>query len=333
MKIAVVGASGHTGRFVIEELLRRGHLPVAIARDEQRLLDRGIDTRRVETRIASLDDPATLDNALGGAAAVINCAGPFLDTAQPVVEAALRVGAHYFDVTAEQGSAQHTLEVYDAPARARGIVVMPAAGFYGALADLLATAALGDWTSATEIRTAVALDRWWPTPGTRRTGDRNTLPRLSVENGVLKAVGTPASVKWDFPEPFGSQTVVEVPLSETILMARHLRVSEIRHFINEAPLHDLRDAATPQPIAVDERGRSTQVFLMESIAKNGTDTRRLIARGRDIYATTAPIVVEAAQRVLRGDLQRFGAFAPGQLFEAMPFLEALSAHDLTISDN
>jgi hypothetical protein len=40
-----------------------------------------------------------------GAAAVINCAGPFLDTAAAVLDAALRARIHYFDVAAEQGAA------------------------------------------------------------------------------------------------------------------------------------------------------------------------------------------------------------------------------------
>lgn len=333
MNVAVIGASGHTGRFVVEELVRRGLTPVAVARDEQRLRERGIDPRRIQTRIASLEDPPSLDRALVDAAAVVNCAGPFLDTAQTVVDAALRAGAHYFDVTAEQGSAQHTLETYDAQARARGIVVLPAAGFYGALGDLLATAALGDWTRATAIRTAVALDRWWPTRGTRQTGQRNTSPRLAMNKGELAAIDTPESLTWEFPRPFGAQTVVELPFTETILMAHHLDVAEIRHFINEAPLNDIRNATTPEPTAADERGRSVQTFLMESIVSDGSATRRLVARGRDIYAITAPIVVEAVERVLRGEVRRAGTFAPAELFEPMPFLQSLASHDLTISEN
>ena len=115
-------------------------------------------------------------------------------------------------------------------------------------------------------------------------------------------------------------------------MARHLHVHEIRHFISEAPLADLRDASTPEPPATDERGRSSQTFLMETVASNGSETRRLVARGQDIYAITAPIVIEAVERVLRGDVQRSGAFAPAQLFEPMEFLRALSSHGLTVAE-
>ncbi|HZD68971.1 MAG TPA: hypothetical protein VFA45_08680 [Actinomycetes bacterium] len=36
---------------------------------------------------------------------------------------------------------------------------------------------------------------------------------------------------------------------------------------------------------------------MDVVARRGTETRRAVASGRDIYAITAPIVVEAAQRL------------------------------------
>ena len=195
MNIAVYGASGHTARFVVAELLRRGHTPIAIGRDESRVAGAvALHDSAVEIRIASLDAPESLDRALGGADAIINCAGPFLDTATPLIEAALRARLHYFDVTAEQASALSTFELFDAPARQRGICVVPAAGFYGGLGDLLATSAMHGWTQADRIDIAIALDSWWPTPGTRRTGARNTAPRLVLSGGTLQAIrpSTPA---------------------------------------------------------------------------------------------------------------------------------------------
>ena len=58
--------------------------------------------RVAETREASPDDTSSLGRALEGAAAVINCAGPFLDTADFVASTAVEKGIHYLDVTAEQ---------------------------------------------------------------------------------------------------------------------------------------------------------------------------------------------------------------------------------------
>src|SRR3546814_2277322 len=96
-----------------------------------------------ERRVASVADPASLNRALAGAGAVINCAGPFLDTATPLIEAALRAGVHYLDVTAEQAVAAATFERFEAAALRVGVVVAPALAFYGGLAAALAPVAVG----------------------------------------------------------------------------------------------------------------------------------------------------------------------------------------------
>jgi NAD(P)-dependent dehydrogenase (short-subunit alcohol dehydrogenase family) len=328
--VAVFGASGHTGRFVVAELLRRGFRPIPIARDASRAS--GFRDRGMECRTASVEDPASLDRALAGAAAVINCAGPFLDTAEPLVAAALRARVHYLDVTAEQSSALATFERFAAPARDANIVVVPAMGFYGGLGDLLATAAMGDWASADEILIGIALDSWRPTLGTRLTGQRNTAARLVITDGKLAPLGNPpppSSSSWTFPEPFGAQDVTELPLTETVVIGRHLRVCNLHTYLNLAPLRDLRDSTTPPPAVADETGRSAQIFLVEVIVRNGMDRRRAIARGRDIYAFTAPLVVEAAQRILEGAAEGVGVFAPGEMFDAPSFLHALTPEHLT----
>lgn len=161
--IAVYGASGHTGRFVVAELRRRNLPVIAIGRSAARL-DR---VNASEARVAALDDPVALDQALAGATVVINCAGPFLDTAQPLIEAALRRGANYLDVTAEQQAARDAFANYDEAARRAGVKIVPAASFFGGLADLLVRAAMQGWHKADDVRIGVVLDSWQPTRGTR----------------------------------------------------------------------------------------------------------------------------------------------------------------------
>ena len=305
--IAVVGASGHTGRFVVAELQRRNLAAIPITRDN-----------------ADLDDPHSLDRALSGAGAVINCAGPFLDTAHHVVQAALRNRIHYLDVTAEQASARATLDDFDAGARDAGIAVIPAAGFYGGFGDLLGTAALGDWRGAEEVTIYIALDRWWPTEGTRKTGARNTVPRVVLREGRFVAQPQPPrTTTWTFPAPFGQQAMTEVPLTETVLLARHAGVANVTNFISAAPLNDLRDPSTPPPTRDDAMGRSRQQFFVEAVARREGSERRASARGQDIYAFTAPLVVEAAQRVVDGRASQRGAFAMASAFDAREFLNAL----------
>jgi len=321
--VAVYGASGHTGRFVVDELRRRA-LPVVVAgRTPSRL------PAALPARTAAIDDPASLDRAFAGCAVVINCAGPFLDTAAPIVDAALRAGCSYVDVTAEQASAQSTFETYDQPAREAGVTVIPAAGFYGGLGDLLASALVGDGSVET-ITTAIALDHWWPTEGTRRTGARNRFPRMVVEDGRLVPMVPAGTVGWTFDAPHGRQPMVELPFSEVITIFRHLKVRSLHTYLTAASLDEIRDAATPPPMAVGARGRSAQRFAMEVVAVGAMGTRRAKAHGQDIYAVSAPIVVEAATRLLDPSFPRRGALALGQAFEAADFLRALSPAHLVV---
>jgi short subunit dehydrogenase-like uncharacterized protein len=321
--VAVYGATGHTGSFVVAELLRRGLPVVGVGRDVSNA------PAGVMARTASLDDAAALDAAFADCSVVINCAGPFLDTASPIIEAALRVGSAYLDVTAEQASASSTFERFDELARAKGVAVVPAAGFYGGLADLLASALVGQQT-VDDMAVAVALNHWWPTKGTRETGVRNRVPRVVVKDGSLAPMTAPATkTTWTFDSPHGVQEVEEMPFSEIITISHHLHVRNLRAYLNAASLDEVRAKTTPQPQAVDAHGRSAQTFAIEVIAHDSAGTRRASAQGQDIYAVTAPLVVEAAARMLQPSFARSGALSLGEAFDAGDFLRAIGREHLT----
>jgi hypothetical protein len=202
--------------------------------------------------------------------------------------------------------------------------------FYGGLGDLMATTAMGKWDYADEICIAVALDSWKPTPGTRLTGQRNTGRRFIFSNNKLECADSPPGRRWTFPAPFGQQDVVALSLAETITISRHLRTPEIRVFMNLAPIADLRNPDTPVPTAADKSGRSSQVFLMDVVVRRGSAERRIVARGRDIYAISAPIVVEATQRAVNGLYKAPGVVAAGEAFDARDFLNSLSPEHLVV---
>jgi short subunit dehydrogenase-like uncharacterized protein len=303
---------------------------VLAGRDSEKLFALQKTHPAFEIRVGSIDDPASLDQALLGGSLVINCAGPFLDTAAPVIQAALRARIHYLDVTAEQAVALAAFENFSDAARKAGVLIMPSVAFYGALGDLLATATMRNWSTADEIQIAVALDSWRPTRGTRLTGQRNTARRLVFSNnGLSQMVDPPPKLKWIFPAPFGEQEVIALPLAETVVISRHLCVPEIHAHINLAPLNDLHNPGTPPPTPADDSGRSTQTFVMEAKVHRGEEVRRALVAGRDIYAVTAPIVVEAAERILAGETRATGAAAPGEIFDAQAFLQALSPEHIS----
>jgi short subunit dehydrogenase-like uncharacterized protein len=323
--VAVFGAYGHTARFVIDELCARGWTPVLGGRDPQRLDELAARYPSLSRRLAAADDPRSLDRAFDGAVGVINCAGPFLDSALPVAEAARRAGAHYLDLCAEQ---QAVLDVYQRFANrtdGSNLVILPAMAFYGGLADLLVTATLGDWHDADHVDVAVALDSWHPTAGTRRTGARNQVRRRVVSGAKLDHLADPAPTRdWSFPAPIGTLPVVGLPLSEVITISRHVRCDELQSWMNLAPLRDLRDPATPPPTPVDAQGRSAQRFVLDTTVRRGGETRRGTTSGGDIYAVSAPLVVEALERIVDGRCRGAGVLAPGEAFDARDFLRALA---------
>jgi short subunit dehydrogenase-like uncharacterized protein len=328
--VLVYGAAGHTGRFVVDELLARAIAPIVAGRSADRLVD--LPTS-LERRVFGVDDAGTIAAALSDVDVVVNCAGPFLDTALPLATAAVTAGAHYLDVTAEQPVVQALYDALDTPAREARIAVVPAMAFYGGLADLLATSVLGDERHSddagdgAEVTVAIGLDHWWPTAGTRITGERNTAVRQVIRDGVLVPLGDPApTTTWAYPGELGEQPVVELPFSETITLRRHLPLQRLTSYLNTAPLAELRDAATPAPRATDASGRSEQRFVVDVVVRTPAGERRVTASGRDIYAVTAPIMGEAVARLLGGRISGSGALAPGEAFDADDVLAALAAH-------
>jgi saccharopine dehydrogenase-like NADP-dependent oxidoreductase len=334
--VAVYGAYGHTGRFVVSELLRRGWTPILSGRDPVKLSAFGDGHPGLESRPASVDNPASLDDALKGAAAVINCAGPFASTSAPLIEAAMRARIPYLDVAAEIEANIDTFALFADRAREAGIVVVHAMAFFGGLGDLLATAAMGDWASADDISIAYGLDSWKPTAGTLVAGrvsrQRRDGRRVVFADGkITYAAGTAPATEWTFPAPLGKQPVIgEFTMADTVTISRHLKTPQIRSYMTTSAVKDLVDPNSPAPAASDDSGRSSQTFIVEVLARRGGEERRAIAKGRDIYAFTAPLVVEAMARVVGGQVKAAGVFTAGEAFDARDFLASLSPDHLSV---
>ena len=297
--IAVLGANGHTGRFVIAELLRQNIHPIAVVRPPTgdargNLPDFG--AHEVEIRHAALDHEAAIDAAFYGAGAIINCAGPFVDTAEPVIQSALRLGCHYLDVT-----------------------------------DLLATVAAGDWDTVDAITAYIGLDSWHPTHGTRRTAAINVPRQVMCCGQKVPQFLPPHQRDWRFPAPFGTQLVTALPLSEIPLIAHHIPASEIHTYVSDIALQDIRNPDTPPPVVNPVTGRSSQQFMVEVIAQKRGVTRSICAHGHDLYHFTAPLVCEAAKRLIAADYDGHGVLSPGAAFDAAHLLATLSPEHIRLN--
>jgi hypothetical protein len=138
---------------------------------------------------------------------------------------------------------------------------------------------------------------------------------------------------WSFPPPFGNMDVVMLPFTEILTLSHHLRIDTVESWLALSALRDIRDPNTPAPRPHDEQGRSAQQFAMDVVIAQGGAMRRVTATGRDIYAVSAPIVVEAAERLLSGKVAlRGGVRSLGEIFDARDFLAALDTVTVSYGD-
>lgn len=135
--LLIYGATGYTGGLIAREAVGRGLCPALGGRHPGRLARLAHELGGLRTRVAELGDRGALAEALRDVAVVLNAAGPFSVTAQPLVEACLAAGVHYLDVTGEV-DVLAALEARDGEARARGVMLLPGVGFDVVPSDCLA---------------------------------------------------------------------------------------------------------------------------------------------------------------------------------------------------
>jgi hypothetical protein len=195
---------------------------------------------------------------------------------------------------------------------------------------------MGDWPAADQLTIAYALSSWHPTRGTTATGRvsaqrRNGGRLVRTGHRLRHRAGDAPRGEWTFPAPVGTRPVVgEFTTADSATIPAHLDVAEISTVMSSNAVDDLRAADPSGPVAVDEQGRSAQTFLVEVVARSGGLQRRAVASGRDIYAVTAPLVVEAATRILTGFGDRAGVASLGARFDARDFLGSLTPEHLVL---
>jgi hypothetical protein len=114
-------------------------------------------------------------------------------------------------------------------------------------------------------------------------------------------------------------------MADVVTVPSHLDIPEVRTYMTANAAADL-SAAASAPVAVDDRGRSAQTFVVDVLVRSGATVRRAVAAGQDIYAVSAPLAVEAVDRILTGRVRTTGVASAGAAFDAPDFLRAMSAH-------
>lgn len=163
----IYGSYGYTGTLITEGCKAKG-LSVLLAGRNVAKLRRQSDATGYPFEDVGIDDGAALTHLLKKGKLVIHCAGPFQTTARPVVDACLKTGTHYIDITGEY-KVFELLAGYDLPAREHGILIMPGAGFDVVPSDCLAVHLKNRLPAATHLRLAFTMLKGGLSRGTART--------------------------------------------------------------------------------------------------------------------------------------------------------------------
>jgi len=152
--VLLYGVTGYAGGEVAQALAAAG-TPVVLAGRDPEAVARVAGPLNLEWTAVSLSDHEGLDQALAGAEVVLHAAGPYAQTAAPMLAACLRTGTHYLDLAGEW-PVFADIQARDAAAQDAGIMLMPGVGLTIAATDgLLAQAKLAQ-PDAVKLRLGVS---------------------------------------------------------------------------------------------------------------------------------------------------------------------------------
>jgi hypothetical protein len=312
--IALLGATGYTGKLVAAELARKGVPHRLGGRNPEKLAQVPSDGERF---VLDVGESARLDEFLDGATALISTVGPFIRLGMPAVEAAARNGVPYVDSTGEQ---EFMADVYAKFADA-AVPIVPASAFDylpGDLAAAIAMADLGSEVSEIAVHTQASPI---PSRGTART---------TVE--MADAMSTDARVR-RVPFPGGVRTGVEFPFGD-VPLARHaggahvvttmvlpgVAAPVVRRLSGLLPKLAPLVERLPEGPSPKMRARAKFKILAEALGPGGRAA--VFCEGRDVYGLTARFLVAAAQKVTGA-----GAMAPAEALDPIPFFDSVTYED------
>jgi short subunit dehydrogenase-like uncharacterized protein len=201
----IYGAYGYTGELVVKEAIAQQRQPVLAGRNEAKT-KAVAEKYNLPYKAFNADDAG---NHLQDIDILINCAGPFDQTAEQLMGACIKHNAHYFDISGE-------IPVYEAAhdrhdqAKKAGAVLCPGVGFDIVPTDTLAALLARELPKATHLELAFNFGSL-PSQGTARTAIVNIgVGGLIRSEGELKPVGLGHSIR-KIPFPNGPQTSVSFP--------------------------------------------------------------------------------------------------------------------------
>jgi short subunit dehydrogenase-like uncharacterized protein len=324
-KLMIYGATGYTGRMAAQRAAAAGTPLILAGRNKAALVSLAASLK-VEYRVFALDDIALIDRSLRGVGVLLNCAGPFVRTADVLMRAGIRNDAHYLDVAAELDG-YRLAEVLDVEARAAGVMLLPGSGGSVAMLGCLAGHAVARAKNPSSIRVGMHVSGGLSRGSAVSARGSVTAETLARVGGALVVQSAGTIRELDFGK--GPVDCFQVTLPDLITIWRSTNVPNIEAFVhltgNGFPQGDL--SALPDGPSEQERSANRYQAVVEVTSSDG-DVARSVLDTVNGYTFTATAAAEAGRRVLAGE-GRPGFQTPAMLF-GNGFAETIA--DTTIVD-
>ncbi|OCJ13915.1 hypothetical protein A6U87_26750 [Rhizobium sp. AC44/96] len=324
-KLMIYGATGYTGRMAAEHAKKAG-TPLVLAGRNETTLSRLSAELGVEYRVFGLDDAAAIDEGLAGISVLLNCAGPFMRTADALMKASIRKGVHYLDTAAELDS-YRLAEALDEEARAAHVMLMPGGGGSVAMLGSLAGHAVLRVENPRKIRIALHVAGGLSRGSAISATENVTVETLARVDGELVAIAPDGIRKFDFGK--GAVDCFPVTLPDLITIWRAAGVPDVETYVHVTgdgfPQGDL--STLPDGPSEEQRLANRYQASVEVTGVDGKVTHSILDTVNG-YTFTAMAAAEAGRRVLSGEL-RPGFQTPAALFGA-GFAQTIA--DTSISD-
>ena len=331
--LLLYGATGYTGRLLLDELLATGVRPILGGRNEAKLRALA-EPLGLPWRTAQLGEPAEVDAALRDVHAVLHAAGPFSTTSRPMVDGCLRTGVHYLDVTGEIPVIE-ALAKRHAEARRRGIMIVPGVGFDVVPSDCLAAHVAARLPGARRLVLAIT-GLEFATPGSAKTLVEHAFYGVQVrrDGEIVPLPGGVHQRSFDFGQ--GARPCLSVLWGDVASAYYTTGIPDIDVYFEATPpvrfllmasryfgwalatspwqtwLKAQADMLPQGPTGTQRAQASDGVVVAEATdGRGGHAAARL--RTPEIYTFTGMAGAAVARRVLRGDVE-LGFQTPARLF-------------------
>jgi len=356
-KVLIYGGSGYTGKLIAECLAQRG-IPFYFAGRTRARLEAALEVVKqrhggpVDAEIVTAGNTVEeLVPLLTKVDVVINVAGPFMQVAWPVVEAALAANCHYLDTTGEQDWVIAIAEKFGQAFAAKGLLLCPANSYMWAAGALAAEVVL-ETEGVDSIDLLYQIDNGLPSEASTKSFLRmvcNDVSQYYLEQGEYKA--WPNDKAYDVHVPYRSAKTRALPWGgacEPVWLKNDPRVRNCKvltaigeHLVDPilGAIAAFNKHAAHLPKAEKEAWTNAAGDQMATgePPKDNVDVQRTVivcgGQGRQVttqfllnvsapYSWTGEIGAEAAQRLLKGQLKKAGFQSAAKAFGHRELLSA-----------